>query len=137
MHVLASGVGPGPRIFAKLLKVPLTVLMRLMIKIVAYLDNSLNIGSTKGEAIRARDSVLFLFQKLGFTINWEKSVFKPSQEMEEFLGMIINSQTMTIWLPKEKAQNIMNLCQDTLKQGKNNSTEIILSIFNTLSLIHI
>ena len=53
MHVLAFGVGQGPRTFTKLLKVPLTFLMRLMIKIVAYLDNSLNIGSTEGEAIRA------------------------------------------------------------------------------------
>ena len=57
MGVLAFGVGPGPRIFTKLLKVPLTVLRRLMIRLVAYLDDFLIMGRTKEEAIQARDSV--------------------------------------------------------------------------------
>ena len=39
MCVLAFGVCPGPRIFTKLLKVPLIVLRTLMIKIVAYLGD--------------------------------------------------------------------------------------------------
>ena len=55
--------------------------------------------------------MLFLFQKLGFIRNWEKSVFQPSQEME-FLGMIINSQT---------------LCQDP-KTGKLQATLPAISI---------
>ena len=69
MLVLAFGVGPGPRIFTKLLKVPLTILRRLMIEIVAYLDDLLIIEKTMEGAIRARDTVLFLLQRLGFTIN--------------------------------------------------------------------
>ena len=90
MGVLAFGVGPGPRIFTKLLKVPLTVLRRLMIKLVAYLDDLLIMGKTIEETLQARDSVLYLFQQLGFTINWEKSVLQPTQEIE-FLGMNLNS----------------------------------------------
>ena len=46
-----GGVGPVPRIFTKLLKVPLTVLRRLMIRLVAYLDDFLIVGRTKEEAI--------------------------------------------------------------------------------------
>lgn len=60
MTVLAFGVGPGPRIFTKLMKVPLTVLRRLMIKIIAYLDDLLIIGRSKEEALQARDSVKYL-----------------------------------------------------------------------------
>ena len=96
-------------------------------KLVAYLDDLLIIGSTKEEAIQSRDCVLFLLQKLGFSINWEKSELRPSQEME-FLGMIINSTTMTVWLPKEKVQKLLNLCQDTLKQE-------VISLRNLASLI--
>ena len=40
-EMLAFGVGPGPKIFTKLLKVPLTILRRLMIVILAYLDDLL------------------------------------------------------------------------------------------------
>ena len=114
MLVLAFGVGPGPRIFTKLLKVPLTILRRLMIEIVAYLDDLLIIEKTMEGAIRARDTVLFLLRRLSFTINWEKSVLQPTQEVE-FLGMMINSARMEIWLPTEKAQNILTLCRDTIQ----------------------
>ena len=114
MLVLAFGVGPGPRIYTKLLKVPLTILRRLMIEIVAYLDDLLIIEKTMEGAIRARDTVLFLLQRLGFTINWEKSVLQPTREVE-FLGMMINSARMEIWLPTEKAQNILTLCRDTIQ----------------------
>ena len=65
MGVLAFGVGPGPRIFTKLLKVPLTILRRLMLKLVAYLDDLLIMGRTIEETLQARDSVLFLLQ------NWD------------------------------------------------------------------
>ena len=90
MLVLAFGVGPGPRIFTKLMKVPLTVLRRLAIRIIAYLDDLLIVGKTREEALRARDATIFILTSLGFTINWEKSVLEPKREME-FLGMVINS----------------------------------------------
>ena len=85
-----------------------------MIEIVAYLDDLLIIEKTMEGAIRARDTVLFLLQRLGFTINWEKSVLQPTREVE-FLGMMINSARMEIWLPTEKAQNILTLCRDTIQ----------------------
>ena len=78
MSVLAFGVGPGPSIFTKLLKVPLTTLIRLMILIIAYLENFLIIGRTKEEVIQANDSTLFFLMQLGFTINWEKPVLNPT-----------------------------------------------------------
>ena len=103
MGILAFGVGPGPRIFKKLLKVPLTILRRPMIKLVAYINDLLLMSRTMEEALQVRDSVLYLLQKLGFTINWEKSVLQPTQEVE-FLGMNVNSSTMAVWLPKEKTK---------------------------------
>jgi len=48
MTVLAFGVGLGPRIFTKLMKVSLTILRRMMIKIIAYLDDSLTIEGEQG-----------------------------------------------------------------------------------------
>ena len=135
--VLAFWVGPGPRIFTKLLKVPLTTLMRLMIIIVTYLDDFLIIGKTIEEVLQARDSSLVLLLQLGFTINWEKYMLEPSQEVK-FLGMMINSLQMKIWLPVEKAQKLQNLCQERIsrktitERTSQFNREIVFNNFSTL-----
>ena len=105
MRVLAFGVGPGPRIFTKLLKVS-DYLKKTNDKI--SLDDLLIMGKSIEETLQARDSVLYIFQQLGFTTNWERSVLQPTQEVE-FLSMNLNSATMTVWLPQEKSQNLLNL----------------------------
>ena len=41
---LCFGLGPAPRIFTKLLKVPISVLRRLMIRVIIYLDDLFILG---------------------------------------------------------------------------------------------
>ena len=43
---LCFRLGPAPRIFAKLLKIPVSVLRRLNIRTIIYLDDMLMIGDT-------------------------------------------------------------------------------------------
>ena len=114
--VLAFGLGPAPRIFTKLMKLPITTLRRLMIKAIIYLDDMLLVGSSMTEALRARDSTIFLLEKLGFTINWAKSCVTPSPRCE-FLGMILDTTNMTIILPREKASEISTLCREAREKG--------------------
>ena len=71
---LCFGLGPAPRIFTKLLKVPMTILSRINIKIIIYLDDTLLIGHSLEEILMSRDTVIFLLQHLGFVINWKKCV---------------------------------------------------------------
>ena len=47
----------------------------------------------------------------GFVVNEKKSVMTSVQEIE-FLGMIVNSKEMTIFLPQNKLQSIKQMCQD-------------------------
>lgn len=77
---LCFGLGPAPRIFTKLLKVPISLLRRLNIRVVIYLDDMLMLGSSIKNILIARDTVIFLLQHLGFIINWKKSILKPTQE---------------------------------------------------------
>ena len=49
----------------------------------------------------------------GFFINYEKSVFAPSQQIH-FLGFCIDSVTMTITLPSDKKEKIKTICQEIL-----------------------
>ena len=76
---LCLGLRPDPRIFTKLLKVPISVLRRLMISIIIYLDDLLVLGNSMSEIFTARDSVIFLLQHLGFVINLKKCVLDPVQ----------------------------------------------------------
>ena len=72
------GLGSAPRAFTKLLKVPISVLRRLMIQTIIFLNDLLIFGNTMEEILIARDSVIFLLQHLGFVINFNKCVLEPT-----------------------------------------------------------
>ena len=70
-------------------------------------------GETLQEIEIARDTTIFLFHHLGFVINLKKSVLTPQTRIE-FLGIVIDSNAMTLYLPEGKAQSLTKLCQQTL-----------------------
>ena len=114
---LCFGLGPAPRLFTKIMKVPMSILRRLNIRSIIFLDDLLIFGSTIGETIQARDTALYLLENLGFVINLKKSVLQPSQTME-YLGVIIDSTSMTMTLTAEKIQSLTTLGQQVLASGK-------------------
>ena len=63
------GLGPAPWLFSKLIKVTVSILRKLYIKIIVYLYGFLILGKTLEEAILSRDTVIYLLQNLGFVIN--------------------------------------------------------------------
>ena len=100
----------GPRVFTKILK-PLMAYVRSMgIRICIYLDDMLILNAHREEAHRDASLMVYLLENLGFIVNREKSILFPSQEME-FLGVLINSQTMEFSLPKDKVSNIRKECR--------------------------
>jgi len=56
---LMFGLGPAPRIFSKLLKVPMSVLRKLNIRLLIYLDDILLVCHSIEDAKMARDSTIF------------------------------------------------------------------------------
>ena len=56
---LCFGLGPAPRIFTKLLKAPVSLLRRLMIRVTLYLSDLLILGNSMNEIFMARDSAIF------------------------------------------------------------------------------
>ena len=120
---LCFGLGPAPRIFSKLLKVPIALLRRLNIRLVIYLDDILLMGRTLEEILMSRDTLIFLLQHLGFVINLKKSVLKPSQQME-FLGLKIDTHTMTLALTEEKMKKVILKCQNLLSHPQTTVLEL-------------
>ena len=108
---LCFGLGPAPRIFTKLLKVPISLLRRLNTRIIIYSDDVLIMCQSQGELVVAQETLIFLLQHLGFVINQKKSLLTPVQEIE-FLGMEINSVSMTLTLPQEKVNKLLQQYQE-------------------------
>ena len=65
----------------------------------------------------ARDSLIFILQCLGFTINLKKSVLTPVRRIE-FLGIEIDSEKMMLFLPEKKKMKIVAQCQSVLEKEK-------------------
>ena len=57
---LCFGLGAAPRILIKLLKVPISVLRRLMIRVIIYLDDLLILRNSMSKIFTVRHSVIFL-----------------------------------------------------------------------------
>jgi len=114
---LCFGLAPAHRIFTKIMKVPIALMRKLMIRLIIYLDDILIMAPSKKEAILARDTLIYVLQMLGFVINIKKSVLEPLQKID-FLGVEIDSVDMTTSLPQEKVELIRKHCQDIM--GKEN-----------------
>ena len=113
---LCFGLGPAPRIFTKLMKIPIALMRRLNVRLIIYLDDMLLMGSSLEEIMMARDTLIFILLHLGFVINFQKSILTPCHQIQ-FLGVEIDSITMTISLPLQKKEQIILQCKDILNQS--------------------
>ena len=111
-----NGLSPGPRKFTKLLKPPLSVLRKQKVNVGAYIDDILLTNKTFKETLKSTNIAATLFDSLGFIIHPEKSVFTPTQTIE-YLGFIIDSRKMMIFLTEKRRAQVRELCKDvcTLK----------------------
>ena len=103
-RALPFGLNIAPRVFTRLLKPVAAFLRKRGARIVIYLDD-----------IRRRftEMAMSLLESLGFIINKEKSILKPTQVLT-FLGFTINSVNMTLNLPHDKVTAIQSQCRQLL-----------------------
>ena len=113
---LPFGLNKAPRIFTKLLKPVVAFLRTRNIRILIYLDDILLIGSSVKILRDHTTLVIDLLQNLGFIINFEKSVLTPSPVLE-FLGFLINSNTMRFYLPQAKVTKVLTLCKSLREEN--------------------
>jgi len=120
-RALPNGLSSGPRLFTKLLKPPLAKLRSRGHVITAFIDDSLIVARTEGQAAKAVHDTAKHLEDLGFIIHPDKSVFKPVQEIE-YLGFKINSKNMTVSLPSSRKLDIKTVCMDLLQIGSRKPT---------------
>ena len=110
---LPNGFSPGLRKFTKILKVPLSILRRNKISIVAYINDLISLENSYDTCQQNVWKIITLLDQLGFVVHPDKSVFSPTQEIE-YLGFFINSKNMTIKLTLEKKEDLKQLALEIL-----------------------
>ena len=125
-----GGLSTAPRIFIKLLKPVAAFLRKQGYRIIFYLDDFLLLASSKAEALRLTQMSLSLLQSLVFLINWTKSTLSPVQSVT-YLGFVISSVNLNIYLPKAKVQRVYAVCNNALSQPKMSGRQLA-SLLGTL-----
>ena len=74
-----------------------------------YIDDSYLQGDTRHECQTNITDTYCLFRELGFIIHSVKSVLRPVQTLL-FLGFVLNSVSMTVFLPTGKVFRIRERC---------------------------
>lgn len=98
--------------------------------IVTYLDDTLVVGTVARECKNSLDKVITLFRSLGFVVNLEKSQLNPSQSVR-YLGFIINTIEMKLFLPQDKMERLANKCTE-LARNRNRTILRVAEILGTL-----
>ena len=117
--VLPNGIAVGLRFFVQMTKSISGYLRCHGIQIVIYIDDSLIIANSAERAQRDCEFVIEMFQKCGFSINWDKSSLQPSR-IVEFLGFVLDSSKMTITLTENKCADllwVLRLAKDKSKMS--------------------
>ena len=115
--VLPNGLSSGPKVFTRIVKVLASELRKQGFENVFYLDDSLLIANTIDRCVANVNATISLLRQAGFTINFDKSVLEPTHRIQ-FLGFIIDSHDMKVYLPKEKVDRMTSLCLAMLKMDK-------------------
>ncbi len=107
VQVLPFGLSLSPRVFTKVVEGALTPLREVGVRILNYLDDWLILAQSGEQLGDHRDLVLRHLSQLGLRVNWEKSKLSPVQRIS-FLGVELDSVSMTARLTEERAQAALN-----------------------------
>jgi len=114
--VMPFGYRDAPRIFTKMMAVLAKEGRACGLWMVVYIDDVLIMAPSREAMMAARDTFIRLLKEFGFTMNEPKSHLVPTQSIE-FLGVIVDSRTMTFTLPPRRMEKVSSLVQDMLHKA--------------------
>ena len=110
---LVFGLSCAPRIFTKMLKVPLSVLRLRGVKCSAWLDDIFFASSSFSSSSRELSSSIAFLESLGFIIKPAKSHLTPSQSISH-VGFVWDSVSFSVSVPPSKVEALQSLCSSAL-----------------------
>ena len=111
--VLPFGLTTAVKVITRLTKPLVIYLAKKGTKFSIYIDDGLSTGNSKEDAARKGTFAVKTFQKAGFVVSSEKSDNAETvSTVKVYLGMEINTQTMTLRLPESKARRMIQELQN-------------------------
>ena len=120
---LPFGLASAPRTFTKLLRPLLALLRSQGLRMVVYLDNVLLMASSEELIGQHLTLLVSWLEELGFIINKDNSVMEPGHQIE-FLGLTVNSNTMSLSVPQDKIAKVQKECRHMLNRGVASAQEL-------------
>ena len=110
---LPFGLTSAPRVFTKVLKPVIASMRQRGIRCLIYIDDLIIVASSKMECNEQAAFAVQLLTDLGFNVNMEKSNLVPETRVE-FLGFVLDSIRMELFLPEKKKEDILQRIQNLL-----------------------
>ena len=110
---LPFGLTSAPRVFTKVLKPVIASMRQRGIRCLIYIDDLIIVASSKMECNEQAVFAVQLLTDLGFNVNMEKSNLMPKTRVE-FLGFVLDSIRMELFLPEKKKENILQRIRNLL-----------------------
>ena len=113
--VLPNGLACAPRVFTKILNPVFAHLREQGIECFQYIDDTFVVADTEEKCRKSLATLVGTLEGLGFKIHDTKSVFEPSGRLT-FLGFILDSKEMKVFLTKEKEEKFLRAARDLTKK---------------------
>ena len=110
---LPFGYSLAPRVFTKVFKPIISHLRLHRLRIIIFLDDILLVASSKQECIDHLQLLRQLITDLEFIVNDKKSQLEKSTKLT-FLGFIIDSLDMKLYLPQDKMDKTVSACSSLI-----------------------
>lgn len=108
-NALPNGLSSAPRLFTKIMKPVFATLRAKGHVSAAFLDDSLLMAESYEQCTKNVADSLALLRKLGFIIHPTKSELEPTRRIQ-YLGVIIDSESMKVKLTPERIDKILKGC---------------------------
>lgn len=113
-NCLCFGINCAPMIFTKLLKPVMYYLRKKGFLSVLYLDDFLLLSDSYRKCKLNVSQTISVLERLGFIINYDKSLLIPNNTCV-YLGFEFNSIDLTISVPNDKRNKLIQMLQDFKK----------------------
>ena len=105
--VLTFGLNSAPFLFTKIVRLFVKYCRKHLIKIACFLDDGLSVAESFSEAICNSQFVQETWQRSGFIVNYEKSVWEP-QEIMIWLGITLDLRAKMFHISNTRTESISN-----------------------------
>ena len=119
--VAPNGLASIPYQVNRLCRPLMSLLRRKLINCVLYIDDSLIFGMCWETMVKNVQTTLDIYAQAGFTVNMEKSVLTPVQQIT-FLGFVFDTVEFSIAVSREKRMDLLDLIDRILKSPRSKIT---------------